>query len=133
MYLSGRARINDFFRPEIEIADGSAIVRIVVREDFFHAAGAVHGSVYFKALDDAAFFAAHSLVEDVFLLTASFNTYLTRPVTEGVLVASGDVVHRSRNLFVAEAVLENEGSVVGRGSGTFMRGRTPLAPEMGYA
>jgi acyl-coenzyme A thioesterase PaaI-like protein len=35
-----------------------------------HSIHAVHGSVYFKALDDAAFFAVNSLVEDVFVLTA---------------------------------------------------------------
>ncbi len=133
MYLSEKARINAYFRPEIEIGEARAIVRIPVREEFFHAADAVHGAVYFKALDDAAFFAASSLVQDVFLLTASFNTYLTRTVTEGIMLATGNVVHQSRNLFVAEAVLENEGRVVGRGSGTFMRGRTPLTAEVGYA
>jgi hypothetical protein len=36
----------------------------LVRPDFFHAAHAVHGSVYFKALDDAAFFAVASLVQE---------------------------------------------------------------------
>jgi acyl-coenzyme A thioesterase PaaI-like protein len=68
---------------------------IPVRPEFFHAAHAVHGSVYFKALDDAAFFAVNSLVTDVFVLTASYNLYLTRPVTEGALRAVGRVVHRS--------------------------------------
>ena len=33
---------------------------MTVRPDFFHAAGAVHGSVYFKLLDDAAYFDALS-------------------------------------------------------------------------
>jgi len=133
MYLSEHVPINDYYRPQIEIGEARACVRIPVREAFYHAAGAVHGSVYFKALDDAAFFAASSLVPDVFLLTVSFNTYMTRPVTEGVLAATGTVVHRSRRMFVAEAVLENAGKIVGRGSGTFMRSRTQLTAAMGYA
>ena len=70
MYLG--ASINDYFRPAMTVSDGSARVVIPVRKDFFHAAGAVHGSVYFKAMDDAAFFAAASIVADVFVLTASF-------------------------------------------------------------
>lgn len=62
MYLG--APINRYFRPRIEIGDGRAAVSIPIREEFFHAAHAAHGAIYFKALDDAAFFAANSLVED---------------------------------------------------------------------
>ena len=35
----------------------------------FHTAGAAHGTLFFKMLDDAAFYAANSLVTDRFLLT----------------------------------------------------------------
>ena len=64
MYLG--APINQWYRPTLSISEGSAEVSIAVRPEFFHAANAVHGSVYFKLLDDSAFFAANSLVEDVF-------------------------------------------------------------------
>jgi uncharacterized protein (TIGR00369 family) len=127
------APINRYFRPALHVSDGEAEILIPVRHEFFHAAHAVHGSVYFKALDDAAFFAVNSLVTDVFVLTSSYNVYLTRPVTEGTLRAVGRVVHRSRNLFIAEAELfDGEANPVGRGSGTFMRSRIPLTPEVGY-
>ena len=36
----------------------------------------MHGSVYFKALDDAAYFAVSSLVTDYLLVTVSFNLHL---------------------------------------------------------
>ena len=132
MYLS--APTNAYYAPRIEIGDGEAEVTIEVRPEFFHAAGAVHGSVYFKLLDDAAFFAVSSIVEDSFVLTASFNVYLLRPVSEGTMTGRGRVVHRSRRLYVAEAeVLDGDGRVVGRGSGSFMKSQAPLTPEMGYA
>ncbi len=54
MYAS--APINAYFRPVLRIGDGEAELRIPLRNDFHHAAGAVHGAVYFKALDDATFF-----------------------------------------------------------------------------
>ena len=131
MYLG--APTNRYYEPEIEIEDGVARIRVAVEEKFFHAATAVHGSVYFKVLDDAAFFAVGSLVDDVLVLTASFNLYLTRPVSSGVIQASGRVVHRSRRLFVAEAVAsDSEGRELARGSGTFMRSQIALASEMGY-
>jgi uncharacterized protein (TIGR00369 family) len=128
------APINRLYDPTIRIASGTADLRMPVKPDFFHAAHALHGSVYFKALDDAAFFAVSSLVTDVFVLTASYNIYLTRPVTGGVLQAAGRVVHQSRNLFLAEAELfDGEKRVVARGSGSFMRSTTPLTSQVGYA
>jgi uncharacterized protein (TIGR00369 family) len=127
------APINQFYRPTIRVSDGVTELDVPLRPEFFHAAHAVHGSVYFKALDDAAFFAVASLVTDVFVLTASFTIYLTRPVTEGTLVASGRVVHRSRSLFLAEAELRDpQQRLVARGSGSFMRSTIALTPEVGY-
>lgn len=132
MYLS--APINDFFRPTIEIDRGRAVITNPVREDLFHAAGAVHGSAYFKVLDDAAWFAVNSLVTDVFVLTTTFTTHLTRPVTSGTLTSIGEVVSESRTQWLAQAIVyDDENREVGRGSGTFVKSRSPLTPEIGYA
>ncbi len=131
MYAS--APINAFFAPALTVSDGRAEVTISVRPDFFHAAHAVHGSVYFKALDDAAFFAANSVIHAVFVLTVSFNIVLLSPVTRGTLVATGQLVHRSGNLLVAEALLNDDRDrTVARGSGTFMHSKIPLGPAVGY-
>ncbi|MCX5759721.1 MAG: PaaI family thioesterase [Candidatus Hydrogenedentes bacterium] len=131
MYLG--APVNRYYLPTIQIGAGSAQVAIQVRSDLFHAAHAVHGVVYFKVLDDAAFFAANSLVEDVFVLTVSLNVYLTRPISEGVIAATGRVVHSSRRLIIAEAeAVDGEGRPLARGTGTFMRSNIALTPEIGY-
>jgi uncharacterized protein (TIGR00369 family) len=131
MYAS--APVNKYFAPIMHVSEGQADVAIQVRPDFFHAAHAVHGVLYFKLLDDAAFFAVNSVVRDVFVLTVSFNIYLTRPVSAGELKASGRIVHRSQRLFLAESELVNgEGREVARGSGVFMRSTIALSPELGY-
>ena len=131
MYL--KAPANEYFKPSIEVSDGAAVVEILAREDFYHAASAVHGSVYFKMLDDAAFFAVSSVVEDVFVLTASFNIYLLRPVTNGLMTAKGRVVNQTRRLIIAESELYDEQErVIARGSGTFMKSSVELSPELGY-
>lgn len=131
--MYAKAPINRYYEPVLRISEGRAELTIAVKPEFFHAANAVHGSVYFKALDDAAFFAANSYVTDVFVLTVSFTVYLTRPISEGEMRATGTVVHRSKNLIVAESVLlDSRGRQIARGSGTFMRSQTPLAPDIGY-
>jgi uncharacterized protein (TIGR00369 family) len=133
MYLTA-ATINDYFKPSIGIGDGEAEIRIDVDPKFFHAAGAVHGSVYFKALDDAAFFAANSVVEDVFVLTTNFNIQLLRPVTEGTLIARGALVSETRSLLIADAELRDDRDrLVGRGTGSFMKSRIRLEDIPGYA
>ena len=131
MYAS--APINDFFRPVMQVSKGRAVITMKVRRDFYHAANAVHGALYFKALDDAAFFAVNSLVPDRFVLTVSLNAYLTRPISEGEVRAVGQVVHRSRRLFVAESQLfDSAGKEIARGSGTFVPSDIPLSPQIGY-
>lgn len=130
MYLS--APINTIFTPRIAISRGQAEVQTEVKEEFFHAAGSLHGSVYFKLLDDAAFFAVNSLVKEAFVLTVSFNLYLTRPVTKGLLIARGQVVSQSRNYFVAESVLTANDKEVAWGSGSFLRSRIELSEVASY-
>lgn len=127
------APVNTFYRPTMDVSEGAATIEIEVAEKFFHAANAVHGSVYFKMLDDAAFFAANSLEREIFVLTSSFTTYFTRPVVSGRLRAEGKVVHQSRKQFIAEAVLYDEkGREVGRGSGVFVRAGSKLNDVPGY-
>jgi len=132
MYLT--APINEFYAPRIQVMEGEATVQIDLSEKFFHAAGAVHGSVYFKMLDDAAFFAANSLERELLVLTTSFTTYLTRPVSVGQLRSAGRVVNRNKSQFIAESVVHDaEGNEVGRGSGIFVRSRVPLGNACGYS
>jgi uncharacterized protein (TIGR00369 family) len=124
---------NEFYEPQIVIGDGTAEVTFAVRPEFHHAAGTLHGSVYFKALDDAAYFAAASLRDGHFLVTSTFTTYLTRPVAEGRLAARGRVLNATRGQVIAEAVLyDDREREVARGSGLFVPGRMRLDDALGY-
>ncbi len=132
MYMA--APCNDYYRTWIKVSEGRAEVGLGVREDLFHSAGSVHGSVYFKLMDDAAYFACSSLVRDRFVLTVQFQVHLLRPVSGGDMRAVGVVVHNSAALITGESrVVDAKGREVGRGSGTFMKSRIPLTAEMGYS
>ena len=117
----------------ITITAGRAEIILPMRPDFYHAAKAVHGFVYFKMLDEAGFFAANSLVEDVFVLTANYHCQLLRPIETGVMRAVGTVVNATKSQIIADSVLYNDaGKELARGTGTFMRGRTALDEKIGY-
>jgi uncharacterized protein (TIGR00369 family) len=127
------APINRWFAPSLTVLSGRAEVRIPLRPEFHHSAGSTHGSVYFKALDDATFFAANSLVTDVFVLTASFELELLRPVVAGELRAVAQVIERGERRIIAEGELfDGDGVVVARGRGQFARSRTLLSPDVHY-
>ena len=131
MYLS--APTNDYWKPRLEIGEGIATLELDVRPDFHHAAGAMHGTTYFKAIDDATYFAVSSLVKDVFVLTATMEIEFLRPVVEGTIRAVGKVERQDERRFWASAELfHDSGVVVGRGRGSFARSRNALRPEVGY-
>jgi uncharacterized protein (TIGR00369 family) len=128
------APVNQIYLPTIEISEGEAVIEIELSSKFHHSAGAVHGSVYFKLLDDAAFFAAQSFEYEFFVLTTSFTTYLTRPVTTGRLKAIGRIVNKNKTQFIAEAVVyDGQNNEVGRGHGIIVRGKHLLIQASGYA
>ena len=129
------APINALFRSTIEIPEqGLARISFDVDPDVFHAAGAAHGTLYFKMMDDAAFYACNSMVTDRFLLTTAFNLNFTRPLKAGPVVAEGRWVSGKRRVFVGEArLIDSSGEEAARGTGTFMRSHIPLAGLPGYS
>jgi len=49
------APVNRLYSPRLRVEEGRAVLLMDVDPRFFHPLGSLHGSVYFKALDDAAF------------------------------------------------------------------------------
>ena len=133
--LYAAAPINRLFPSRLEIAaEGFARITFDVDEAVHHAAGAVHGTAYFKMLDDAAFYAANSLVSDRFLLTTAFNLLFTRPIVKGPVIAEGRWISGTRRVLVADArLIGPDGEEAARGTGTFMRSRIPLSSLDGYS
>ncbi len=133
MYLSAPVNIQLYKGITLDISEEKAELTLEVEEKFFHAANAIHGSVYFKMLDDAAFFAVNSIVQDVFVYTVSFNVQLLRPVSKGIIRSVGELKSRSANLFIADASLfDSNQKLIGRGTGNFMKSKIALTEDIGY-
>lgn len=133
MYLSAAVNKEIYSGIEIHISGEKAIISLEVDSKFFHAANAIHGSVYFKLLDDAAFFAVNSVVPDVFVYTVQFTVQLLRPVSAGVIKSTGELKFKSTNLFIADSTLVDENNkLIGRGTGSFMKSRIELRENIGY-
>ena len=133
MYLQSNVNAQLYPTTECEIELRKATISIALSDQYFHALNAVHGSVYFKLLDDSAFFAVNSIVEDAFVLTTSFTSNLVRPVSSGKIEAIGQVRFESKNLFMAESTLYDEkGNEIAFGSGSFVKSKINLSEEIGY-
>lgn len=133
--LYASAPVNQLFASKLEITEeGRSRITFSVEERHYHAAGAAHGTIYFKMLDDAAFYAANTLITDRFLLTTSFNLLLSKPIRGGAVTAEGRWISGRRRVLVAESrLVDQEGDEVGRGTGTFMRSHIPLSSLPGYS
>ncbi len=131
MYLS--APFNILLKSEIHIQYGTCEIKLVDNSEFYHAAGALHGSIIFKLLDDAAYFACSSQVHDHFILTTSFLINFHRPATKGLLIAKGSVLQKGKNLFVAESKLYSESNkLIASGTGNFAKSNMELDASIGY-
>ena len=132
--LYASAPVNAMFASRLSIVgEGHSRIAFDVTPAVYHAAGAAHGTIYFKMIDDAAFYAANSLATDRFLLTTSFNLHFTRPVREGPVVAEGRWISGRKRVFVAEArLVDAMGEEIGRGTGPFMRSHIGLSGLAGY-
>jgi uncharacterized protein (TIGR00369 family) len=102
------------------IGEGEARIEFPIDPKLFHAGGGIHGVVHYKAMSDAAFYAANSLFTDRILLTSSFNLNFIKPVVVGPLIAEGRWVSGRKRILVADAkLIDGEGEIVARGTGTF--------------
>ena len=128
------APINRLFESRLTLPEaGRSEIRFAVAPDSYHAAGAAHGTLYFKMLDDAAFYACNGLVSDRFLLTTAFNLHFTKPMRVGEARTEGRWISGKRRVFVAEArIIDSEGEECARGTGTFMRSHIALSGLDGY-
>ncbi|MCP4121269.1 MAG: PaaI family thioesterase [Bacteroidetes bacterium] len=132
MYLTANSQ-QHYDTTTIDITDEKTTLTLKADPKYFHALDAVHGSVYFKLLDDASFFSVNANVNDVFVLTTNFNIQLLKPVNSGLLTAIGKARFTSKNHFVGDAELYNEeGVLIAYGTGNFSRSKIALTEEIGY-
>ena len=109
---------------DLKVTKNEAVITLPAGKQFHHAGGSMHGSVYFRLLDDACYFAAMSRVEDYFILTKSFNIEFKRPHIEGTITAKAKLVKEENGEFYCEGELFNQAEkVIASGSGVFVRNR----------
>jgi uncharacterized protein (TIGR00369 family) len=133
MYLSAPLNNMVYKDVSVKIRHGKAEISQLIEEKFFHAAGSLHGSVYFKLLDDAAYFAANSLVTDFFLYTTSFQIQILRPLKEGIIRTEGVVIKPGASVIIAESRLYDErNKLAAIGQGQFMKSAIAFAEIESY-
>ena len=112
-----------FAGSELKVIDREATLELTISSQYFHAADAMHGAIYFKLLDDSAYFASASVEKTFFLLTKSYTIHFRRPVFEDRLKAIGKVVSINEKEIISSSEIYNQaGKLVAHGEGVFVRG-----------
>lgn len=110
------------------ISNGTADLTMSLGTEYEQALGSVHGMIFFKVVDETAFYAAQSLVPDVWLTTASVHMNITGPLSSGSTVAAhAQVLHQTRSSFIVESRVTNAaGDLVAQATVTMVRTKQPL-------
>jgi uncharacterized protein (TIGR00369 family) len=132
--MYAKAPIHTFYKEiKLSVEENKGTITLPITPNFFHGGMSTHGSVYFKLLDDAAYFACQSVIEDYFIVTTNFNISLLRPITKGKIMAIGKMDFASQQLFTATAELFDErGRLCGKGQGQFMKSKLSLSAVDDY-
>ena len=127
------APINTTVPCRISISEGYAEVRMTAGEQFHHSAKGLHGSMYFKGLDDAAFFAANSKETGFFVLTAKFEVELLGMVQcESLLFKGFFEKQEGRKIWARSEQYDDQGRLVAKGQGVFVVSKLALDPSVNY-
>lgn len=121
--------VNALCDPGVRVDHGEAVLVVPVGEAVRLPAGGLSDAACLKIMHDAAQLAASAIEEGRLVTTQRFTAQLSRHDAHGEIVARGLVVEHGDGRYVAQCVLtDGAGAEIGRGEGTFERGR-PLAPE----
>ena len=121
------APVNTSIPCRIQVGEGTAEVQMTVGPQFYHAANALHGSLYFKGLDDAAYFAANSMETGYMVLTATFEIELLGMIQCESIRAVGFYERREgRKIWARSELFDDQDQLMARGSGLFIVGQFPL-------
>ncbi len=132
--MFGMAPIQDMLVDgKMHVEEGKSTYSLSISSAYFHAAEALHGAVYFKLLDDAAYFAAASTEPTYFLLTKSYTIHFKRPVEEDTLTAFGELIEKRDGQLIAKSrIVNSQGKEVAHGEGVFVRSKKLLIDQEGY-
>lgn len=118
----------------LEVSSERSVLVLKMRDEYYHAAMSLHGAIYFKLLDDSAYFAAASAEPTYFLYTKSYQINFRRPVTGGVLTATGRLLKKSGKEWIATSEIRNEQNhLVAAGEGVFVKSKLLLTDQEGYS
>jgi uncharacterized protein (TIGR00369 family) len=111
--------------------DGAFVLELDLEERHMSRAQRVHGGVLFSLLDTALGRAViDALPQGRGCATVELKINYFRPVQSGTVRASGRVVQKTKSLAYAEGdVVNDEGKLVARATGTFFITQTMQQPE----
>lgn len=128
------AAVNQFF-PGITLHFEGMESKVSIKSGpaWQHAGEQIHGALYMRLLDDAAYFAAALREKQRFVVTASLDVRFLRPVGGGLLVATGRLLRYEDRKLMAESVLHDEsGKLIARATGVFVPSRQYLQDVAAY-
>ena len=105
----------------VSMQDGVAEVTVELLPELLNSAGMAHGGLIATLVDGAAGAAAFSIVaEDKMAVTTDFNLTCLKSSYEGLLKATGKVIHRGRRLIRSDVEVYSDQTLIAKAGVSFM-------------
>jgi len=128
-----KSPINDLIKSKINISQGKAQVNFKNSIAMRDALGNIHNAYIFMGLEEAAFFAANSLIEDVLVSNKSFELIFSKPTKSVELIAKGKFEEKSMGNYIISAELyDQDEKLIAKAKGIFRRSKNLLEDIKNY-
>jgi uncharacterized protein (TIGR00369 family) len=109
----------------VALKEKSAKITMSVHSSVLNFVGILHGSIYFKLMDDACFFAVIATNQSSFVVTSNMTVNYIKPVSEGMIITHASVITKRGRLYLCESHITNlEGSILAHATGSFIEPKT---------
>ena len=131
--MYSNSNLNKILEGKIEISQGESILNFHFRKNMQSETKNIHNAYNFMSMENVAFYAANSLIEDVLVSTRSFEVSFFKPTNSKKLTAKAKFIEKSMgNYIISTELLDHNGIVISKGKGIFRRSKTLLKNIKNY-
>ncbi|HEX7065934.1 MAG TPA: PaaI family thioesterase [Bacillales bacterium] len=105
----------------VELEEGKVTVKLEIHKALLNTLKMLHGGIYATMIDNIIGITVRSVTRQP-LVTVQLNVHYLAPVSEGIVFSTGRIDRLGHRIVAGEGeILDKDGNVLAKGSGTFKR------------
>lgn len=128
-----KSSINEILDAKIKITEGATEIHLTKKEFMHNEIEPIHSAYIFMVLESSAFFAANSLIEDVSIVSKSFEILYVRNLESKIYTAKAKFLEKSMgNYIISSELYDEKGNLITKAKGVYRRSKKSLKNIKNY-